>query len=296
MENIIVYIIIIAIAYFLLSSPKNKVNNSKNNDNTHNEDDTDYIKYDKNKAYNEALKKAHKITTYKQLEALDDKIIRTEERLSHYEEEGKDKQYEKTYVELEILTEAYSIAEYKPYRYYIQYIDIDTPLEVLNMVGKLITPKVYDKLDDKIKDYFEEILLMEAINTDETKQIVLDVMQQYEEELKVLKSFQKIITSDMDDQEKEKKFNKLIRNNVYLQEELAIDLENNISPFEQYKDILMRNETFEAWKGIPYKDVLYNAGYRTIQDLKNVSDTELLSIKGIGKKTLARIRNVVQNS
>lgn len=48
-------------------------------------------------------------------------------------------------------------------------------------------------------------------------------------------------------------------------------------------------------KDIPSGMTLYLAGYKTLDEIKNASDKELLALKGIGKIKLAEIRNFYEN-
>ncbi len=58
-------------------------------------------------------------------------------------------------------------------------------------------------------------------------------------------------------------------------------------------DELMALDTSQACKGIRYDVVrnLFNFGIKTPEDFKNYTEEDILSIKGIGKMTLQRLKD-----
>lgn len=240
---------------------------------------------------NEAEEIAKKVKTHKGLEALQEKIYTLEEKMDDYQFNDNERMYEKTEEKHSIMEMALEYANENPYRYYYcEDPDVDTPIAELKMIGKSISVQKYKTLDAELRGNFWHVSLEEAESLEEADEIVEDNMSVEKDELNDLMAFRKIIESDETEEGKEKKFNKLVSKSVYLMVELDLDKDENISLYEQYKDIQSINEKIQKLDPLPYANFFVDNGYENIEKISALSDEEIRNMEGIGSKRLSEIR------
>ena len=290
--DFITVVVIIAIVYVLIkiSTQKgdNKTNRASSKDSSQQYDMEEIkIEYDKEEVHSEAAKKAEKITTYNQLEKLEEQLYNAEDKMNDYSDDGKVEMYAKAFVKYEILEEAYYIAQDKPFRYYIADFDINMPIEVIKKAGKLITPKEYEALEDYDDGYFDYFSLGEADNIEELKENAKNILNDNNKE--IINFIKLAENNDIS------KINNLLKKSSFLQNEFDIDLDDDLDPYEQYLDYkeIQENITELKKKKIPSAYLFVENGYNTIESIKALSDKEVLAINGVGKKTLEKLRAVL---
>lgn len=75
-----------------------------------------------------------------------------------------------------------------------------------------------------------------------------------------------------------------------------IDKEQDLAIFEAPIGSLTKSQTYVYGLTPRQVNLLVEAGYSTIKDVADASDSELRSLDGVGDKTLARIRNVISQA
>jgi len=168
-----------------------------------------------NEINNEAEQMAQKVKTLSGIEALEARLEKQEEKYRDEEDEIKNAKIEEN---IEILQMAIDMASDQPYRYYyFDEPDTDTELEELKLIGKLLTHKRYDELDNTLQGRFDFVSIGEMEDAQ-------DMASEYlTDEVKELIKFRKIVESDLSTEEKAKKFNNLVSKSDYLLEELDLD-------------------------------------------------------------------------
>jgi len=231
-----------------------------------------------NGRYNQAKEMADKVTTYKGIEALQSKIdkIYDKDTLTSADEE-----------KISILEKAIAIASNKPFRYYIENYNVDmhTPLAILNYAGKTLTPKHFDELDKNIQKYFEIITIDDCEDASEAKEIALGELT---DNLKEWKKFRKIVESNEDNIKKSKKLKNLINQSDFLKSELDFDEDEDY--YEQY---LLYKKAKEL-EDIPAAYLFVENGFDSREKILNLTDKEILSINGIGPKTLEYVKEALE--
>lgn len=193
---------------------------------------------------------AEKIKTHKGIEALEDRIDRAEEKSQSRELFDDEVAYAKNEEKIAIMREALYIAEENPFRYYFYgELDADTPLEFLKLVGKPITQSKYDEIDKEYKDDFEIITLRDCSDIEDAKKMANTFGNESEkQELKDLINFRKLIESDLSEEEKAKKFNKLVAKSEYLLDELKLDDEPELEEYDNEFDASLYGQFMERYK------------------------------------------------
>ncbi len=250
----------------------------------------------------ESKRIAEKVKTPKGLESLQERMDSTEEKIDEYEDEnsyGALKAQEK----YEILQMAYDRAMQKTYRYY--YADfcecsIDMPLDVLNTIGKIITPQQYEKIPDEYKKCYDEITLEDALTYDNDELKEEYAQQVFEEctkaKLQDLKKARKILENEeLSEEEMRKQFNQLVQKSKHLQEELELDEYDGMDPYDVYLDHLAFSKAiYELEKyHILYAQELVSAGYDTLDKVLKLTKSDLLKIYGIGEKRSEEILRMI---
>lgn len=291
--DFITVVVIIAIIYVLI-----KIFNNNDNKKTKNEYSNDDLKkydtneikieYDKEEVNEEAKKKAEKITTYNQLEKLEEQLYNVEDKMNDYEDDGKIEMYAKAFVKHEILEKAYDIAQDKPFRYYVSDIDVNLPIEIAKKAGKLITLKEYETLKVYDDGYFDYFSLEEADDIEELKKEAARILD-YDNNKEIINFLKLEEKNDIS------KINDLLKKSSFLQEEFDIDLDDELDPYEQYLEYKKAEGYIRELekKGVPNAYLFVENGYNTIESIKSLSDKEVLAMKGIGKKTLEKLRKVI---
>ena len=291
--DFVTVVVIIAIIYVLI-----KIFNNNDNKKTKNEYSNDDLKkydtneikieYDKEEVNEEAKKKAEKITTYNQLEKLEEQLYNVEDKMNDYEDDGKIEMYAKAFVKHEILEKAYDIAQDKPFRYYVSDIDVNLPIEIAKKAGKLITLKEYETLKVYDDGYFDYFSLEEADDIEELKKEAARILD-YDNNKEIINFLKLEEKNDIS------KINDLLKKSSFLQEEFDIDLDDELDPYEQYLEYKKAEGYIRELekKGVPNAYLFVENGYNTIESIKSLSDKEVLAMKGIGKKTLEKLRKVI---
>jgi len=239
----------------------------------------------------EAKEMAKKIKTRKGLEALEEKLYKLQEKSDEYEYNDNKTMGEKTDKKIAIVENAISIAGDNPFRYYVcDDIDIETPQSVIKIIGKSIAPSKYEEINDEDKDYFDVITLEEAENIEEANEIAKEY---FTDEVKEVIKLRKIFDSNMDPILKEEKFNLLVSKSEYLQEILDFlddDFDDEISFYQQYLADRDMKKKIKEFGDFSFSHIFVYQGYKSIEEVQKLSDKEILSINGVGKKTLETIR------
>ncbi len=239
----------------------------------------------------EAKEIAKNIKTHRGLEGLQNKIDALGDKMDEYHFSEKELMYEKTEEKQTIMEMALGYAGSNPYRYYYcEDLTIDTTLAELKMIGKSISVQKYNELNEEIRNVFDVICLEDAENAEEANELAKDYVLSEEEDFRDLVSYRKIIESNETDREKEKKFNRLVKKSEYLMDELGIDPEDDLSPYKQYLEEKILGEKISVLYPMPHARVLVKNGVKTIEDVRALSDEELLALSDIGPKRLLEIR------
>ncbi len=240
----------------------------------------------------EARNIAKSVKTHRGLEGLQNKIDALGDKMDDYHYNDKELMYEKAEEKQSIMGMALEYAQTNPYRYYyVEDLTVDTPLSVLKILGKTISVQKYNELDEKDRNKYYVVTLEEAENINDAEDIAKDDSLIEDEYLKDIIDYRKIIESNETDEEKEKKFNKLVIKSDYLMDELYLDETDNISLYEQYKHIQITNEKINKLYPLPYANFFINNGYETIEVIASMTNNEILGMDGVGKKKLSEIRN-----
>jgi hypothetical protein len=238
----------------------------------------------------EAKEIAKKIKTRKGLEALEEKLYKLQEKSDEYDYNDNEVMREKTDKKISIIESAICIAGDNPFRYYFcDDVDMETPQSVIRTIGKSISPSKYEEINDEDKNYFDVITLEEVENIEEANEMAKEY---FTDEAKEVIKLRKIFDSDMDSILKEQKFDALVSKSEYLQEILDFDedIDEDISFYQQYlADRDMRSKIKE-FGNFTFAEIFVHQGYENIEEVQKLSDKEILSIKGVGKKTLETIR------
>lgn len=298
METLIGLVFWSAIGYFIYTKVFNKQNGNEktsydNRPTKYNNKSSRFISKTEELKDVEAREIANGIKTHKGIEGLENRIDTQDLKMIDYEENSL--MYEKAREKLEILELALSYAWENPYRYvYDVTPDVDTTLEELKMVGKTISRQQYNELSEDEREYYDVITLAEADSIEEANEYAKDYLIE-DDEMKDLISFRKIIESDLNDQVKEEAFNKLVSRSDYLMENLYLEVDENMSLYKQY----LRNEEKDVKVSklgdLPYAYDFVDNGYETIEEISSLSDKDILSMYGIGKKRLEEIREYLNS-
>jgi len=244
-----------------------------------------------NNEYNiniEAEKIAEKIKTFKGIEALKDKVYQLEDKLSEYTYNKT--MSDKTEYKIAIVDKALEIINNTPYRYYYcDDVDMNTPTSILPLVGKVITPKRFKEIDDEYKVYFEVVLFSDYSSDEEIKEEALEYLTDNTKEVIKLR---KIFESNIDIISKEKKFDSLVLKSDFLKEMLNIDEDEDISYYNTYTYNIEIEDKINKFGDVSLASLFVRLGYESIEDIKKLSDKEILSIDGVGIKTLEYIRKL----
>lgn len=239
----------------------------------------------------EAKEIAKSVKTHRGLEGLQNKINALSDKMDEYHFNEKELMYEKTEEKQSIMEMALDYAYVNPYRYYYEVDpDVDTTLLELNMIGKTISVKKYNELDEFTRAKYSPISLEEVENVEEANEIAKDNVLVEEDEFKDLFNYRKIIESDETEEDKEKKFNKLVSKSEFLMDELYLDEDEGGSLYDQYKYIKIMDGKIKKLEPLPHANFFVNNGYEGIEIISALSDEEIRSIEGIGSKRLSEIR------
>lgn len=238
----------------------------------------------------EAREVADSIKTHKGIEGLENRIDALSDKMDDYHFDENDLMYEKTQEKQEILKLALVYAGENPYRYYYCLeTDVDTPLEELKLVGKTISRQKYNELSNEQREFYDAITLEETDSVEEANEYAKDMMLE-DDEMKDLKSYRKIMESDLNDKEREEAFNKLVSKSDYLMENLYLEVDEDMSLYKQYLRNEEKSKKREKLGDLPYAYTFIDNGYETIEEISSLSDKDILSMYGIGKKSLEEIR------
>lgn len=104
-------------------------------------------------------------------------------------------------------------------------------------------------------------------------------------EISSLKSFRKVIESDLTEKQMLKAINETVlsRQNEF---EQFFDFQSDLSPADQWCVQMMR------MKGVPKAEVLYRAGFSTIEQCHEAEPSQLLEVKGIGPRILEKLESL----
>jgi hypothetical protein len=127
------------------------------------------------------------------------------------------------------MDEAIQIIRDKPWKYYYEEeVSLDTKLTELKIIGKVFSVEEYEIFSEQLKNKME-VLTMDCISEDsEVKEITKDNLT---DEVKALIKLRTIFESDLNEDEKEKKYNNLISKNNIL---LKYFNKDNINYYQQY--------------------------------------------------------------
>lgn len=245
----------------------------------------------------EAKKIASNIKTHKGLQALEDKIAVLSEKSFEYHQKDNETMYSKTEENILVYEYALQYVGDKPFMYYYDGCcpDIDTPMSVLKNAGKLISVENFEGLDENLKSYYEAITLDEVETIKEAKKIAADAVSEYKKEIKDLISINSIIESDLNEEEKEKQFNKIVGSSKFLMEELDLNKDDDFSFYRQFNEDKIHNEKMRKLYPLPHAWILIKNGVETLEEVKTLSDEELLALSDIGPKRLADIREYLNH-
>jgi len=183
---------------------------------------------------------AEKVKTLSGIEALETRFDKLEEKYQYEEDEIKAEKIEE---QMDILRTAIDIAYDKPYRYYyFDDPDTDTELEELKLIGKLITPEKYNEFDKYLQDKFDFVTFYEVDDAKETAEECLT------DEVKELIKFRKIVESELPEEEKAKKFNRLVSKSEYLLDELELDSEPEMEEYDNEFDASLYGQYIQRFK------------------------------------------------
>ncbi len=245
----------------------------------------------------EAKKIASKIKTPQGLQALRDQIAVLSEKSFEYHQKDNETMYSKTEEKILVYEYALQYAGDKPFMYYYDggSTDIDTPMSVLKNAGKLISVENFEMLDGDLKSYYDAITLDEVETINEAEKIAADAVSEYKKEIKDLISINNIIESDLNEEEKEKQFNKIVGSSQFLMEELDLNKDDDFSLYRQFNEDKIHNEKMRKLYPLPHAWVLIKNGVETLEEVKLLSDEELLALSDMGPKRLADIREYLNN-
>ena len=239
----------------------------------------------------EAHEIAKGIKTHKGIDGLQNKIDALSDKMDEYHYNDKETMYDKTKEKQEIMERALEYAYSNPYRYYYcGDVDIDTPLKEIKLIGKTISVQKYNELDQFNQRSYSQISLDEAENIEDANEIAKDDSILDRDEIDILIKFRKIIESDETEDEKEKKFNKLVSKSEYLIEQLELDEYQDGSLYQQYKQIQIKHQKIKKLGGLPFANIFIDNGYENIDEIITLSDDKIKSMYGIGPKSLVEIR------
>ena len=189
---------------------------------------------------------------------------------------------------------AYYKACRKPYGYYIKFGDFPLNLKtvfyyeyptknIIRNIGEIIDPQSYETLSDAEKKFFKKITLGDYnYSKGRFKTLVKDGLTK--EGTVILELFKIYYSHDLD---KEFKFNDFVKRNDFLK--TGFDTSSDF-----YKEFINKKEMIskiQNLRGLPAASTFIKAGYENLEDIKKLSDEQILSIKGIGAKKLMEIKN-----
>lgn len=189
---------------------------------------------------------------------------------------------------------AYDKASRKPYGYYIKFGDYPLSLKtvfyyeyptenIIRNIGEIIDPQSYETLSDTEKKFFKKITLGDYnYSKGRFKTLVKDGLTK--EGTVILELFKIYYSHDLD---KEFKFNDFVKRNDFLK--TGFDTSSDF-----YKEFINKKEMIskiQNLRGLPAASTFIKAGYENLEDIKKLSDEQILSIKGIGAKKLMEIKN-----
>lgn len=189
---------------------------------------------------------------------------------------------------------AYDKASRKPYGYYIKFGDYPLSLKtvfyyeyptenIIRNIGEIIDPQSYETLSDTEKKFFKKITLGDYnYSKGRFKTLVKDGLTK--EGTVILELFKIYYSHDLD---KEFKFNDFVKRNDFLK--TGFDTSSDF-----YKEFINKKEMIskiQNLRGLPAASTFIKAGYKNLEDIKKLSDEQILSIKGIGAKKLMEIKN-----
>ncbi|QKG29212.1 helix-hairpin-helix domain-containing protein [Campylobacter sp. RM16187] len=193
---------------------------------------------------------------------------------------------------------AYNMASYQAYGYYVKFKDdfkslntifyYESPTNnVIQSIGEIITPEAYNSLNEIEKRFFKKIT-MEDYNYSKGrfKQLIKNAISK--NCMAILRLFEIYYSHDED---KESKFNNFIEKNDFLKNgfEATSDF---YQEFNTKKEMMIKIQNLQ---GLPASTAFIKAGYEKLDDIKKLSDDEILSIKGIGAKKLEEIKIFLNN-
>ncbi|PMH10360.1 hypothetical protein [Vibrio splendidus] len=187
-------------------------------------DPFDISKFESKENFDEANGIALRIKTQKQLDALDEKIMKIEEQSANAMSEKRQQSLDK---KVETLKLAYSIAHsYLSYWQFIVDLELDTTLDELNLLGKKISN------EEKLTLTEREAVRSEAwfIVSPDDEFEALD--HDDKESLKFLTKLRKIVESEGSTTDKDKKINALVDKNKNIAANW-FDIEHEIPTSEQ---------------------------------------------------------------
>jgi len=232
---------------------------------------------------NAAEEAADKIKTHIRIEAAEERLDTLHEKLDEAESETTiDKLKDKA----RILEEAIDIASNKPFRYYIESLDVNitAPKEIFKFIGKAITPKKYEELDNTLKQYFDEITFSDVNDVEEAVEIA---KSEVDDRVKEIIAFRKIVDDEkLSEEHKIKKLDNFMKTSNVLVDEFddPDDFGNYYYQYLRLRDI-KELENF----GIKKAGYFVDNGYSTIEEVINVPPEKIIEWHGIGEATLKAI-------
>ena len=215
------------------------------------------------------------IQDYRKLKA---KFDRAEESYSRSESKSVEKRYR-------LYEEAYWEASNKVIAYqYLPVIDLLTEKDKIETAYKVVTLQEYDSLRDKIGGAdvdWVEITCEDYID------------KNYEPKPKYFKSlieYQNIISSeDIGDIDKAKAIENLLKKDRVFFDEFFYGYNRDKIIEEWLIDQLRKN-------GVPLANKIYDLGYKTIDQLKNIDLREIKKIDGFGAKRIQKLESVIEKT
>lgn len=304
METLVGFIFLMGIVYYLYLRAKEEEKEEKRAfvkakyfPDKKNEKRSSFTQMSQEDIENEASRIAANIKTHKGIENLEDKISNLSDKLDQYNYDDNETMYNKVSEKIDVLEMARDYAYDNPYRYYYDegYPDINTPIPVLKNAGKLISTSDYENLDEHLKSYYEVITIGEVETNEEAKEIAIEAVSEYKKEIKDIIAVMSVIDSEIIEEEKEKQFNKIVSSSEFLMEELDLNKDDDLSLYKQYSENSIYNEKVENLYPLPHAWIFVENDFETLDEIKALSDDDLLSLSGIGSKRLKDIREYLNS-
>lgn len=206
---------------------------------------------------------ADQITTEKQLEKLEEQRDKAQEKAFKARTDRAQASAER---KGEVLDRAIDLAYNKTLAYqFMPDIGLSTPLNKLESAFEVFSTKDIKEAKNTLGNAQSEWIELTYGEEPEESEPGLD-------ELKKLRT---IIESDLPDEKKSAKVNRLVKKSKYLSEDYFYE-DDEFSPWDQWK--IHNLETL----GVPAATNLYRAGYKALYQCLKINPAEVAEINGIG--------------